>query len=83
MTPIVGDKVVYHGFAFCMKRWQEPFLVRPGAVGTVVAEKQMETILGLGDPGLWWTVDFGQGRTVDIRGFDQEYRRAKEGDEVM
>ena len=83
MNPQVGDKVVYRGVAFAWKTWQSRLLVKPGAEGTVVAEQQLEAIPGLGDDGLRWTVDFGQGRTVIIRGFGQEYRRAKEGDEVM
>lgn len=75
MNPKVGDKVVYHGFAFCMKRWQERLLVKPGAVGTVVTEEHLEKIRGLGDDVLVWIVDFGQGRTVRITGFNQEFRR--------
>ena len=75
MNPEVGDKVIYRGVAFAFKAWPNHMLVKPGAEGTVVAEQQLEEIPGLGDDGKRWLVDFGQGRTVIVRGFSNEYRR--------
>lgn len=81
MKPQVGDRVVYRGReSFGLQRWQVHRKVVPGDLGVVVALEELPEIPGL-DNGQRWVVDFGDGRTVTIRGFDGMYGKADGGRE--
>lgn len=76
MKPQVGDRVVYRGLgAFGLKTWRERRKVLPGDIGVVVSREELPEFPGLGDDCERWVVDFGNGRTVTIRGFDERYAK--------